>query len=90
MGTTDRSIGKGLSQNMARNKDLNWNLKDSIGNNATYDDAQLAILMDLRDELKHLNSILDCPNFQAIPELLRSIKVNVIKANAKRRQPKKI
>ena len=37
---------------------------------------QLAVLMDIRDELKRLNAFLHCPNAVAIPKLLRSIQRN--------------
>lgn len=40
---------------MARHKDGQWDLPDSI---QTWDQAQAAILMDIRDELKQLNSTL--------------------------------
>ena len=41
---------------MARYKDNQWN----CGEPASYDGAQLAVLMDIRDELKALNRKLDC------------------------------
>lgn len=62
---------------MARHKDANWNLADHI--NAPGIDAgllrrQVALLMDIRDELKSLNALLHCANFQQIPQVLRSIR----------------
>lgn len=36
--------------------------------------AQLAVLMDIRDELKKLNKLLYCSNFTGIPTTLRSIR----------------
>lgn len=62
---------------MARFKDANWNLTTtSNGSVQTWEQAQLAVMMDLRDELKRLNSLLYCPNFTGIPTVLRSIQRN--------------
>lgn len=38
---------------MARHKDANWALLDKI---TTWDEAIVSVLMDIRDELKELNS----------------------------------
>jgi hypothetical protein len=62
-----------------RHKDADWNL----GEKPTWDGAQLAVLMDLRDEIKRLNSLLYCPNFIAIPRILREIRRNTTKAKRK-------
>ena len=56
---------------MSRHKDTEWSLPDTDN---TYTTAQLAVLMDLRDELKKLNRLLDCPNFRAIPHTLTGIR----------------
>ena len=49
-------------------------------------DAQLATLMDIRDELKLLNSTLRCPNFLEVPSILRQIRRNT----AKPRKPRAV
>jgi hypothetical protein len=54
---------------VARFKDVEWQLDDS----ASYERAQLAVLMDIRDELKRLNRLLDCRNFLAVPARLARI-----------------
>ena len=41
--------------------------------NLEWQHVQVELLMDLRDELQHLNRILDCRNFQEIPAVLRGI-----------------
>lgn len=41
---------------MARHKDATWNLDDSPG----FPGAQLAALMDIRDELKQIKGLLQC------------------------------
>lgn len=55
---------------MARKKDVNWTIPDQ----ATWDGAQTAVFMDLRDELKKLNALLGCQNFIDVPEILRDIR----------------
>jgi hypothetical protein len=55
---------------MARHKDANWNLHDP----PTIEGAAVAVLMDIRDELKELNRLLRCPNFQRIPHELSCIR----------------
>ena len=58
---------------MARRENINWNLPESA--TLGYDAAALAVLMDLRDELRTIRRILQCPNFQHIPfDLGRLVK----------------
>jgi hypothetical protein len=59
-----------------RFKDIEWNLADDQGRVGTWERVQVAVLMDLRDELKRLNNLLACPNFVAIPRILRGIRRN--------------
>jgi ABC-type transporter Mla MlaB component len=68
---------------MARRKNVDWSIPD-LGQTVTVDEAQLAVLMDIRDELQRLNALLHCQNFQAIPSHLRSIARNTTKARKKR------
>ena len=60
---------------MGRLKDQAWNIPEP----ATWDGAKVALLMDIRDELQHLNRTLDCPNFQNIPRTLTQIARNTTK-----------
>ena len=55
---------------MARHKDVNWNLNENL----TVDVATVAVLMDIRDELKQLNLIISCENFLRIPGNLEAIR----------------
>lgn len=58
---------------MARFKDVNWNLAQAPGGApATWEQVQLALLMDIRDELRRLNGLLHCPNFTGIPHTCRA------------------
>jgi hypothetical protein len=49
----------------------------------------LAILQDIRDELKTLNRTLACPNFLAIPHTLRRIQASVNRIPPRKRKVKK-
>lgn len=49
--------------------------------------VQIALLADIRRELRTLNRPLSCPNFVAIPTILRNIRRNT--AKPKRRKGKK-
>jgi len=68
---------------MARHKDGDWKLPDRC---ADWTQVEVAILMDIRDELKQLNRLLRCPNFLAIPYTLNKIERNTRKP--KRRKVK--
>jgi hypothetical protein len=61
-----------------RQKDVYWNVYST-----SHGTAHLAVLMDIRDELKILNRLLGCSNFVAIPKVLRGIR-----ANTTRRRPR--
>lgn len=66
---------------MARHKDTNWDLLVQ----PSYDTAKLAILMDIRDELKLMNQRLQCDETRRIPRYLRDIV-----ANTKRKPKRKV
>lgn len=68
---------------MARHGRGDWSLPQEGLN---WDHVQVAVLMDLRDELQKLNRLLACPNFVAIPQILRDIKKNTTK---RKRKPSK-
>jgi hypothetical protein len=38
--------------------------------------VQVALLMDVRDELQKLNALLHCHNFTGMPETLRQVRRN--------------
>ena len=54
---------------MARNKDINWNTE-----NRSWEAITVAVLMDIRDELKQLNSTFGCHNFLGMPRTLTQIR----------------
>lgn len=64
---------------MTRHKDACWDLPTPPGMGG----AQIAVLMDIRDELKKLNDLLGCRNFINIP-----LSLNQIEENTRRRKRK--
>lgn len=70
-------------------KDLNWNLVGTAKPIAlATDQATLAVLMDIRRELKKLNAVFACPNAQRIPFVLDQIQKNTRKPAKKKRKKK--
>jgi hypothetical protein len=67
---------------MARHKDTDWNLSEgtlsSDGKRTTHswDAIHSALLMDIRDELKRINSVLHCYDFLKLPRAVDSIRRN--------------
>jgi hypothetical protein len=55
---------------------VNWSFHENIDGTTTYDAAQLAVLMDIREQLRALNTLLGCRNFVAVPAILREIRAN--------------
>ena len=70
-----------------RRKDANWLVANETGDvwDTVRQGAMLATMMDIRDELKKLNSLLHCSNFTAIPFTLSGIKRNTTKPKKKRK-----
>ena len=70
-----------------RRKNYIWNVADERGDiySNMRDGCSLAVLMDIRDELQRLNSLLYCPNFTAIPRKLDRIGRNTTKKKTKAR-----
>lgn len=59
-----------------RMKDIAWEPGDDKGNAPTWERVIVALLMDVRDEMKELNRTLNCPNTREIPRVLRQIRAN--------------
>lgn len=75
-----------------RGKDHEWDIYDSTGN-TQWDKVPIAVLQDIRDELKSLNRLLGCNNFTNIPWTLRSINSHAEKIGrntAKKRKKKPV
>jgi hypothetical protein len=73
---------------MARHKDMDWNLAEGTpqpggSKTHTWDSIHTALLMDIRDELKRINSRLDCRETQLIPRYLKRIAANTARPKKK-------
>ena len=65
---------------------VQWDLpSDANGRIATWQAMEIAMLMDIRDELQKLNHLLGCQNFIDVPRILRGIEVNTKKPKRKAR-----
>jgi len=66
-----------------RFKDIDWDLADkATGNIGTWERVQIAVLMDIRDELRIVRQrlhVLECRNFIEIPRTLKRISRNTAK-----------
>lgn len=71
-----------------REKDTDWEIHKQENGKYSFEVAQLAVLMDLRDELKRLNALLHCSNFTDIPRVLRGIRQK-LPTLKRRKQPLK-
>lgn len=63
---------------MGRRKDVSWTVPEESVN---VEQAQLAVLMDIRDELKQLNRTMSCSNLTGIPHTLNRIREAVVQTN---------
>ncbi len=73
-----------------RRKDANWDIYgdaqwEGVWKDSYYQAMQLSVLMDLRDELKRLNTLLHCGNFVRIPFVLDGIAKNTKRPKRKRK-----
>lgn len=70
---------------MSRSKDATWNVHAHGEPGFGYPSIHADLLMDLRDELKKLNRVFECPNFVKIPRVLDRISANTAK---RKKRPK--
>lgn len=64
---------------------MNWTVPTNSFGNYELGAVQVALLMDLRDELQRLNRILYCQNFLAMPHDLKKIVRNTSKKKRKKK-----
>ena len=64
---------------------LDWDITNDKGNVGTWEQVGIAVMMDIRQELRALHQLLRCPNFQAIPHKLDAIRLNTRKSAPKRK-----
>jgi len=61
-----------------------WDLRDKASGGINWDKVHLALLMDIRRELRKLNNVLHCQNFLTIPYKLDAIRRNTQKPKRKK------
>ena len=72
---------------MPKHRNVDWALAETDeGALQNWDMVSIAVLMDIRKELQHLNSIFDCTNFLSIPAKLDRIGRNTTAAKKRRRR----
>lgn len=64
--------------------DRDWNLANKQDGKIHWDKVNLALLMDIRRELRKLNGVLHCKNFLAVPHKLDAIRRNTTKRKRKK------
>lgn len=64
---------------------VDWNLPVDANGRITWEMVHVAVLMDIRRELRQLNGLLSCPNFTSIPSTLRQIQRNTKKRKRQKR-----
>lgn len=71
---------------MSRHKDINWTLPTNpSGNIESWQYVPIAVMMDIRDELKQLNRLIGCHNTIRIPRILDQIEANTKRPKRKRK-----
>jgi hypothetical protein len=79
-GANDLLNGSTLTTSSdTRLKDALWHVVDTDGRVGTWEQCLLAVLMDIRDELKLVNQVLQCHNTKDIPRKLERIARNAAK-----------
>ena len=65
-------------------RNVDWSISENDNGRYDHDQVMRAIMLDIREELKRLNNVLQCPNFIAVPSKLDQI----VKNTRKRRKPR--
>lgn len=65
---------------------IHWLVTNESGTVHTWEQASVAVLMDIRRELQTLNRLLGCPRFVGIPDTLNGIRARLSKTTPKRRK----
>lgn len=56
-----------------RRKNYRWQVRNKTDSHTSDMGRQLAVLMDIRDELQELNAVFRCGNFLNLPHVLKRI-----------------
>lgn len=74
---------------MARHRSAAWTLNDPV---KTWDEVQVAVLMDIRDELQALNRVMQCSNvregFISLQRIDRRMERNGMLLHPRKRKSK--
>ena len=78
-----------MSLTREQTADKRWRVAGHVSSDGTtcidsYDGIQIALLMDIREELRRLNTLFHCHNAIDIPNILRKIAKNTTKPKRKR------
>ena len=66
-----------------KKQNVEWTLHTNENGSTPYEDAILAVLMDIRVELQNLNRLLRCPNFTGMPKSLERINKRLLRMGGK-------
>lgn len=77
-----------LDKTDTRCRGLNWTIKGRDDERASFDGAQLAVLMDIREELQAIRRRLECSSTLQIPRYLADIRSNTTKRKRKKSAPR--
>lgn len=69
---------------MAHYRNIDWKLPDL--RIETWEQVSVSVLMDIREELRTLNRLLNCPKFTSIPRKLDAISRNTAKKKPARKK----
>lgn len=59
---------------MSDGRNIDWNIRKNFDGSFPPHQAQLGVLVDIREELRKLNRLLSCPSFINIPGKLDAIR----------------
>lgn len=67
-----------MGSNDAPGRNVEWKIgKPPEGGQYSWDAIQTLLLLDIREELRRLRVVLECPNFTALPREITAIRRNV-------------
>jgi hypothetical protein len=64
------------TESWRKHRNANWTVYRELGGRVSHDDAELCVLLDIREELKRLNTLLHCENFMSLPDVMRGVRAN--------------
>lgn len=69
-------MGRDSLSKMSKHKNVRWDLPKQVD---SWQQVEVAVLMDIRDELQKLNRLLGCSNFINMPRTLSRIDKRLAK-----------